>query len=97
MCSSDLGELGAVEGTGWPRHTAGGTVACVSCLSGARDGTGTCLVRARGGVAHAGVVGRLGMVLVGRGDGGAVHARKVLDSGSAGSATASAGRVRGQA
>ena len=65
------GELGAVEGKGWPRHTAGGTVACVWCLSGARDGTGTCLVRARGGVAHARVVGRLGMVLVGRGDGGA--------------------------
>ena len=35
------------------------------------------------------------MVLVGRGDGGAVHARKVLDSGSAGSSLAIAGRGGG--
>ena len=63
----------------------------------ARNGKGPCLGGAWDGVACAAAVGRLGMVLVGRGDGGAVHARKVLDSGSGCGATASAGRVRGQA
>ena len=46
-------------------------------------------------MAHAGAVGRLARVLVGRGGSGAVHARKVLDSGSAGRAPTFAGRGRG--
>ena len=47
-------------------------------------------------MAHAGAVERLARVLVGRGGRGAVRARRVLDSGSAGRAPANAGREGGQ-
>ena len=73
---------------GWHGCVRGGVVL-------GRGGTGPCLGRARGGVAHAGAVGRLVRVLVGRGGGGAVRARKVLDSGSADRAPTFAGRGRG--
>ena len=73
---------------GWHGCVRGGVVL-------GRGGTGPCLGRERGGVAHAGVVGRLARVLVGRGGGGAVRARKVLDSGSADRAPMFAGRGRG--
>ena len=59
-------------------------------------GTGACLGGAWDGVVRAVAVGRLGMVLVGRGGGGAVHAHRVFDCGSAGRAPATAGRGGGQ-
>ena len=48
------------------------------------------------GVAHVGVVGRLGDVLNRRGGGGAVHARRLFDSEKAGRAPATAGNGVGQ-
>ena len=73
----------------WTRATRAraGAATC-----GARDGTGPCLVRARGGVAHAGVVGRLACVLVGRGGRRAVRARRVFDSGSGRQSTGKCGQ-----
>ena len=42
------------------------------------------------------LIRRLGRVLVGRGGGGAVHAHRVFDCGSAGRAPVTAGRGGGQ-
>ena len=59
-------------------------------------GTRPCLGRARNGVAHAGAVGRLGGVLVGRGGRGAcVRACSVLDSGPGRQITGDCGQGRG--
>ena len=59
-------------------------------------GTSAGLGRARGGVARSAAVGRLGDVLNRRGDGGAVHARRLFDSEMAGRAPATAGNGVGQ-